>query len=639
MLLSRGRFRGERRHGKSRAGHPGAEATTPGGAAPDGATPGAAYDGAAPGAAYDGAGYDGTASSGAPPADGPADRRARPRALGRAAIDRLPLPRHRARFRAWRRTRPFWAGLFLVLGGLELMAIPLSPLTVLVSLGLGGIAAIGIGIALVVAGLFLWFAPRTRHYVSINALLLSVLSFAATNLGGFLIGMSLGIVGSAMGFGWSPGEQPTSATGPPRPAVPPTGPGSGGDGAGGGAPGDGPAGAPAPAAGGDAPQHASRPARGTRDANGPEAAHAPDGADVGRPADVRPAPPAGSTGARGQAPGAGSGNAAAPGADGALPRSAGAARPGPAAARPQRATTEAPAGTEAARAVVAGAPAGPGVPSSGPGPLRGSAGAPSGADGAAGPGGVAGAMVTPRAPVAAAPPGGARLTRGGRLARTAALLAPALALLVAMGVPARGAAAPGGAAPSPYGARDPQPPRELVSALAPGFRTTGATAEADRPLRPSPSPGGPEAPPVRPARGPGFPVAATPPTITTSRFSPHGFLVAGVTKLPTARGPLKVMVLKMEAASLTDYRMRTRDGSPELTLGADALELKGHVTLYLSRFKGCVEGLLCLTFTPDRLPVPPLVPPFIFLTDVEAEQALVTSDSIDTDGLTLSPRD
>ncbi|MFJ3991852.1 DUF6114 domain-containing protein [Streptomyces sp. NPDC090032] len=106
--------------------------------------------------------------------------------------------------REWRRTRPFWAGLLLILGGTELLLVPLSPLTVLVSLGLGGIAAIGIGIALVVAGGFLWLLPHTRHYVSLNALILSVLSFAATNLGGFVVGMALGIAGSAMGFGWTP---------------------------------------------------------------------------------------------------------------------------------------------------------------------------------------------------------------------------------------------------------------------------------------------------------------------------------------------------------------------------------------------------------------------------------------------------
>ncbi|MFD9070895.1 DUF6114 domain-containing protein, partial [Streptomyces lasiicapitis] len=131
--------------------------------------------------------------------------------------ERLPLRDLRRVLRKWRRTRPFWGGLLLILGGAELLLVPLSPLTVLVSLGIGGIAAIGIGIALMAAGLFLWLLPHTHHYVSVNALILSVLSFAATNLGGFLIGMLLGIVGSAMGFGWTPvPDDDQEAAGRPR---------------------------------------------------------------------------------------------------------------------------------------------------------------------------------------------------------------------------------------------------------------------------------------------------------------------------------------------------------------------------------------------------------------------------------------
>ncbi|WP_232543891.1 DUF6114 domain-containing protein [Streptomyces buecherae] len=484
------------------------------------------------------------ARRGAPTGTAVGARSARPglRARCRAALQGLPLPRQRAAFRGWRRTRPFWAGLLLVLGGLELMAIPLSPLTVLVSLGLGGIAAIGIGIALVVAGLFLWFAPRARHYVSINALLLSVLSFAATNLGGFLIGMVLGIVGSAMGFGWTPREAPQAPAGPPPgpPSGQPDDPGPGGP--------SGDAAAPGPAYGG--------PGAG-RDAPGDDALA--DGA-----------------GSRGAAKG---------------PRS-----PTPPEGAGDRAVAD------------AGGAEGPG-----PGP--------------------------------AGAPRSARRRRGSGALRALAPLVPAVALLAAVGVPARGAPLPGGAVPAPLaatgadtalartgspGAVGARAPRELTAAPAPAPRQ-GATPVPV--AAPTAGPG--ERAPA--ADGPGFPVAATPATITTTRFTPHGFLVAGVTELPTARGPLRVMVLKMRAASLTDYRMRTRDGSPELDLGADSLELSGHVTLYLSRFKGCVEGLLCLTFTPDRLPVPPLVPPLIFLTDVEADQALVTADSITTDGLTLTP--
>ncbi|MFD8983620.1 DUF6114 domain-containing protein [Streptomyces sp. NPDC059564] len=300
----------------------------------------------------------------------------------------LPLPGPR-RLRAWRRTRPFWGGLLLVLGGTELLLVPLSPLTVLVSLGPGGIAAIGIGAALIAAGLFLWFLPQARAYVSVHALLLSVLSFVATNLGGFLIGMLLGIAGSALAFGWTPLPGPDS---------------------------------------------------------GAEEPYAP------------------------------------------------------------------------------------------------------------------------------------RLNGSGPRTLAAALPVVLLAALATGAPPARAASAEGQG-----------PPR----------------------------------------------AARTPPTVTTSLFAPRGFTLAGVTEVPTVDGPRRVLVLKMAAASLRDYRLRTRDGGDEYGLAATSLDLRGDVTLYLTKFSGCIEGLLCVTFSPDGLPAPPVIPPFVFMTRVSAEQALVTADVIVTDGLRL----
>jgi hypothetical protein len=146
---------------------------------------------------------------------------------------------------------------------------------------------------------------------------------------------------------------------------------------------------------------------------------------------------------------------------------------------------------------------------------------------------------------------------------------------------------------------------------------------------------GPAGAPVRAPAARSIPVASTPPIVSTTRFAPKGLTLAGVTEVPTRKGPLKVMVLKMRAASLTDYRLTTRDGGDELSLGADTLDLSGDVTLYLTRISGCLQGVVCLTFTPDTLPVPPVVPPFVYMTDVDAEQALVTSDLIAADGLTL----
>ncbi|UNO44394.1 hypothetical protein KGS77_33185 [Streptomyces sp. MST-110588] len=319
----------------------------------------------------------------------------------------LPWPRQRAALRGWRRTRPFWAGLLLVLGGAEMLLVPLSPLTVLVSLGLGGLAALGIGLALIVAGLFLWWKPAAHHYVSVNALILSVLSFAATNLGGFLVGMGLGIAGGAMGFGWTPVRDEQKA---------------------------------------------------------------------------------------------GTGNGSAH-ENGTGHRTAEASQTNP-----------------------------PGSPDSPTGPTG---------------------------------------------SKSLAVALPVV-LLAAVGTPAA------------------------------------------------------------PAQAAGITAAAVPPTVTTARFAPQGFLLAGVTEVQTARGPVKAMVLRMKAASLTDYRLRTRDGQgPQLGLGAKNLNLSGNVTLYLTKFSGCLQGLICLTFTPDTLPVPPVVPPFVYMTNVNAEQALVTSDLIVADGLTL----
>ncbi|MFF7728836.1 DUF6114 domain-containing protein [Streptomyces sp. NPDC008001] len=304
----------------------------------------------------------------------------------------LLIPRLRpcepAALRRWRRTRPFWAGALLVLAGAEIAVVPLAPVSVLVGLGRGGVAALGIGAALVVAGLFLWFLPHTRHYVGVHAVILSVLSFAVTNLGGFLAGMLLGIAGGAMGFAWTP---------------------------------------------------------------------------------VRPVPPA-----------------------------------------------------------------------------------------------------PPRPPDPPGPP--------------------------------------------------PQKPLALVLPLV----LLAATAA------PAPAPRAQDPGPVTTPR--------TPPTVTTTRFAPDGLTFARVADVPTAGGPRRAMVLSMRAATLSDYRLRTRDGGgAELTLSADELRLGGRVTLYLTRLTGCVQGALCLTFTPDRLPVPPLSPPFVFMTDVTAEQALVTSGTIGADGLDLRP--
>ncbi len=126
-----------------------------------------------------------------------------------------------AQWRAWRRSRPFWGGLLLVLSGLELFALPLSgvlvhgALKLVIYIGIGGVFGVLIGVLLIVAGLVTWFNPVHKTFYSIAGIVLGIVSFPASNLGGLFIGMLLAIIGGAMAFAWTPVE--------PAPAAEPRG--------------------------------------------------------------------------------------------------------------------------------------------------------------------------------------------------------------------------------------------------------------------------------------------------------------------------------------------------------------------------------------------------------------------------------
>ena len=143
----------------------------------------------------------------------------------------VPAPRHRYprlhRWRAWRRSRPFWGGLLLVLGGLELVALPLASdlvhgaVKLVIYIGIGGVFGVLIGALLIVAGLVTWFNPTHKTFYSIAGVVLGIVSFPASNLGGFFLGMLLAIIGGSIAFAWTPlqetqaGEEPAA----PEPAL------------------------------------------------------------------------------------------------------------------------------------------------------------------------------------------------------------------------------------------------------------------------------------------------------------------------------------------------------------------------------------------------------------------------------------
>ena len=140
---------------------------------------------------------------------------------GPIAVSGPAAPRHRRvrmrRWQAWRRSRPFLGGLLLVLSGLELFALPLSGVLVhgaiklVIYIGIGGVFGVLIGALLIVAGLVTWFNPVHKTFYSIAGVVLGIVSFPASNLGGLFVGMLLAITGGAIAFAWTPAEPAAAA--------------------------------------------------------------------------------------------------------------------------------------------------------------------------------------------------------------------------------------------------------------------------------------------------------------------------------------------------------------------------------------------------------------------------------------------
>lgn len=122
----------------------------------------------------------------------------------------------------WRRSRPFWGGLLVLAAGLELLSIPFATqaLPLVIQSGTVG-ATYLIALVLIILGLMVWLQPGQRAFLGVVAVLVSIASFVYANLGGFLIGMLLGLVGGALAVAWTPAETTEAGTAPAAPAAPP----------------------------------------------------------------------------------------------------------------------------------------------------------------------------------------------------------------------------------------------------------------------------------------------------------------------------------------------------------------------------------------------------------------------------------
>ncbi|MET9321574.1 DUF6114 domain-containing protein [Streptomyces sp. NPDC003038] len=113
------------------------------------------------------------------------------------------------RFHDWSGNRPFWAGLFTLLGGLPIAYFPYADLRLgnvtLAMATTGGAGALIIGVLLITLGLALWFQQTIRVFAGVAAILLALVSLPVSNLGGFFVGFILALIGGALALAWVPG--------------------------------------------------------------------------------------------------------------------------------------------------------------------------------------------------------------------------------------------------------------------------------------------------------------------------------------------------------------------------------------------------------------------------------------------------
>ncbi|KIQ66071.1 membrane protein [Kitasatospora griseola] len=115
----------------------------------------------------------------------------------------------RTGFAGWRDRRPFWGGLLVTLAGAEILFTEKAPMHTVIRIGLLGLAGYIVPALMVLCGLLLIFHPVQRVFYSLVAVLATLGSWITSNIGGFFIGLLLGLVGSTLAFGWLP-EQPLS---------------------------------------------------------------------------------------------------------------------------------------------------------------------------------------------------------------------------------------------------------------------------------------------------------------------------------------------------------------------------------------------------------------------------------------------
>lgn len=125
------------------------------------------------------------------------------RRQGKSKKDSLADWQNWSKFRLWRRTRPFWGSVWMIVAALILLVFPISLLqfaflmtTLWASLVIGGL--------ILAMGLIQLFLPSYAVITGSIGMVLSLVSFVTNTFGGLALGMLLGIIGCALSIAWRP---------------------------------------------------------------------------------------------------------------------------------------------------------------------------------------------------------------------------------------------------------------------------------------------------------------------------------------------------------------------------------------------------------------------------------------------------
>ncbi|GAA2480853.1 DUF6114 domain-containing protein [Winogradskya humida] len=536
-----------------------------------------------------------------------------------------------AGFHRWRRTRPFWGGLLLLLAGLELFISANQSIGDLeVHFGPEGFLSYLLPLILVLCGVLTWLSPGQRLFYGILGLLTAVYSLIGLNFGGFALGMLLGIIGGALVLAWAP-RKPSPAPVAAAHSSPP----------------------------GDAPlapdlPYGAPPARPARPVSTPEIVPGlgggPDTTQVitpGGSAETAKAVPASEPAA--ERPGHSPHRKAL--VITLVPLAVTAALLIAGSHAPARADVECPEGLPS-RSTSASPPASSAPASSAP------ASSPAARKIAKKPATVQ-PSVTPRASTSKSPTPAAEKSddpeegdRGNPLTDVWNGLVDGVDDILG------GDDEPeAGATPSAEPSADPVPTASVTtpgspepSASTPGSHEPSASVPASPEpsttsgsAAPSPSPSLDEIPCLGPrvfkdGDGSDLPlVAAHPALLESDSLTMYDSTYDGVVDVPTAEGTLKALKFSMDKAVTKPFRLTVQEKGGNITLfESGTLTTEGNVRLYATRFEGKLFGVIPVIFTPEM--PPPLTLPVLWFTDVKLQKAFIHCDTLTADPLVMTEK-